>query len=439
MAQLVNPEIDFSSLGQIPAVYQKAQADQLRQQTLANLGQGGTADAAALLKSGDLSLAQLGINLRNRQEDQTRQTARDRVSDAHQKFMEGIALRSANRADEGPVEQAGYRAQVAQKYGIDPNTPEGRAFVVSGKLPEPLAGGGEVATASQRAQNASQYGIERGTPEFKTYVLTGKLPDSVANGGNPEVGLNPAYGVGPDGKPAAIQFSKTGKAVQTQLPDGFSLSKDPIRVDAGTHVNLIDPITRQIVGVLPKDVAGAERAKETGSAQGLAEVNLPQTLATSEQILKTIDQVQSHPGKQYGLGLWSKVPTIPGTPQADFRAAAAQLTGQTFLQAYQTLRGGGAITDIEGAKGTAALARLDPAQSQTEYDKALNDFKEVVKTGMERAKAKARGVGPAATAPSQGQGADTMLAHAREAIAAGAPRAAVLQRLQQAGIDPSGL
>lgn len=353
---------------------------------------------AKLLMGGDLQGAGTYSGLDNAawtrahtEKTDARQLSRDAVTDQHWNASFGLQKRAADRADEGPVEQAGYREKVAQKYGIDPNTPEGRAFVVTGKLPETLAGGGEVATASQRAQNAGSYGIEKGTPEFKTYVLTGKLPDSVANGGNSEVGLNPAYGVGSDGKPAAIQFSKTGKAVQTQLPEGFSLSKEPIRVDAGTHVNLVDPITRQVIGVLPKDVAGAEAAKEKGSAQGLAEVNLPQTLAVSDQILKTIDQVKDHPGKKYGLGLWSKAPTIPGTPQADFRAAAAQLQGQTFLQAYQTLRGGGAITDIEGAKGTAALARLDQAQTAAEYDKALDDFKEVVKTGMERAKAKARG------------------------------------------------
>jgi hypothetical protein len=40
---------------------------------------------------------------------------------------------------------------------------------------------------------------------------------------------------------------------------------------------------------------------------------------------------------------------------------------------------------------------------------------------------------------SQGTGADTMLQQARDAIAQGAPRDAVLQRLQAAGVDPSAL
>lgn len=366
MAELTVPQVDFSSLGQLPAIYKQAQQDSMRQQTLASLGQGGQIDATNLLKSGDLTLAQLGMTMQQRQAEATRQASldartaeRDKVGDQHWAASYELQKRAAARADEGPVETAGQRAQAAHAYGIQP-----------------------------------------GTPEFKTYVLSGKLPDSVGNGGNPEVGLNPAYGTSSDGKVGAIQFSKTGKAVQTQLPEGFSLSKEPIKVDLGTHIQLIDPITRQPIGApMQKDIAGAERAKEVGSAQGIAEVGLPQVQANADQLLKTIDQVQNHPGKKYALGAYSMAPTIPGTSQADFRAAAAQLKGQTFLQAYQTLRGGGAITDIEGAKGENALARMQQAQSPEAFDAALNDFKSVIKGGVERAKAKAGGASaPAAPA-----------------------------------------
>lgn len=242
----------------------------------------------------------------------------------------------------------------------------------------------------ERSAAAEAAGLEPGTPAYTAFGLTGTLPASVTNGGKPEVGLNPAYGTTSDGKVGAIQFSKTGEAVQTKLPEGFSLSKEPIKVDLGTHIQLYDPITRQPIGTpIAKNIAGAEAAKEEGSAQGLAKVALPQMLATSEQILKTIDDIEKHPGKEYSLGLYSKLPTIPGSSQADFRAAASQLKGQTFLQAYNTLKGGGAITDIEGAKAENALARLDQAQSTEAYDEALKDFKKVIKGGMERAKAKA--------------------------------------------------
>jgi hypothetical protein len=71
MAELTVPQIDFSSLGQLPDVYQKARTQAVRDQTLANLGSGGAVDASGLngaalrlAQSGDLagatSLATLG-------------------------------------------------------------------------------------------------------------------------------------------------------------------------------------------------------------------------------------------------------------------------------------------------------------------------------------------------------------------------------------------
>lgn len=414
MAGFGPPAVDFysmlSGLGDTIAAGQKERAKREAFAQATTPGPDGTVDYGKAI----LGLAQVDPQsasllaqrqnhadaLKAQEVAAARQAARDKVTDSHWASSFELQKRAAARADEGPVEQAGYRAQVAQKYGIDPNTPEGRAFVVSGKFPETLAGGGEVASANQRAAVARQYGIEPGSPEGKAFILTGKLPDSVANGGRPEVGLQPIYGVGADGKPAIVQLSKTGDSVQTKLPQDFTISREPIKIDNGTHYTLLDPQTRQVVGTLPKNVAAAEAEKEKGSAKGLAEVALPQVLANSDQILKVIEQVQNHPGKQYGLGLWSKAPTIPGTPQADFRAAAAQLKGQTFLQAYQSLKGGGAITDIEGTKGENALARMDQAQSQKAYDEALNDFKQVIRGGMDRAKSKASGTNavPSSTA-----------------------------------------
>ena len=312
----------------------------------------------------------------------------------------GLAARAADRADQTPLDKANERMQVLKANGVDPNSTEGKAYILSGEWTGPGTGGAS---------------------------------------------LNPVYGTDAAGKPAIMQLTKSGQGIQTKTPDGFSIAKEPIKIDTGTAYQLYDPQTRQPVGApIPKDLAGVEQQKTIGEETAKAQVALPQVIANSQQILKTIDDLQKHPGKEYSLGLYSKVPTIPGTPQADFRAAANQLKGQTFLQAYQTLRGGGAITDIEGAKGENALARLDQAQTTEAYDKALNDFKDVIKAGMLRAAAKARGAG-GATAPaasggkSQGAGADVMLQHARDAIAQGAPKAAVIERLKGAGIDPSGL
>lgn len=107
MAELTVPQIDFSALGQLPQIYKQGQADVVRQQTLSSLGQGGTADAQALLKSGDLSLAQLGMTIQQRQAEAARQAVldqrqaeRDKVSDQHWGASFELQKRAANRADE---------------------------------------------------------------------------------------------------------------------------------------------------------------------------------------------------------------------------------------------------------------------------------------------------------------------------------------------------
>ncbi|MET4023048.1 hypothetical protein [Bradyrhizobium sp. S3.2.12] len=63
-----------------------------------------------------------------------------------------------------------------------------------------------------------------------------------------------------------------------------------------------------------------------------------------------------------------------------------QLKGAAFLQAYGLLRGGGAITDIEGKKAEQAMARLDRAQSEPEFRTALKDFRDAIGTGVSKLK-----------------------------------------------------
>lgn len=172
--------LDFSSLANLGQVYQKAQQDHLRQQTLASLGQGGQ-DAQTLLQSGDLTLAQLGVQMQNRQSDQERQVRQDAFQreesarsqqNADRSF--GLQQRASARADEGPVETASQRALAARANGVDPNTPAGKAYILTGKLPE-----GDTSftnTIEQRKQAALSNGLDPSSPGFQSFVLTGKMP-----------------------------------------------------------------------------------------------------------------------------------------------------------------------------------------------------------------------------------------------------------------------
>ena len=89
---------------------------------------------------------------------------------------------------------------------------------------------------------------------------------------------------------------------------------------------------------------------------------------------------------------------IPGTDASDFQSYQDQIEGAAFLSAFEALKGGGAISEKEGAKATAAKLRMKLAQSEGEYVKAAREFQDVVRTGVDNARRKfgAGGAAPAA-------------------------------------------
>lgn len=99
--------LDFSSLANLGQVYKQAAADTARRETLAQLGQGDKIDPRVLLASGDMSLANLGVQIQNRQQDQERQarldqrqTGRDAVDDRFREESLRLQKAAAARANE---------------------------------------------------------------------------------------------------------------------------------------------------------------------------------------------------------------------------------------------------------------------------------------------------------------------------------------------------
>lgn len=75
-----------------------------------------------------------------------------------------------------------------------------------------------------------------------------------------------------------------------------------------------------------------------------------------------------------------------------------QLKGQAFLQAFESLKGGGQITEVEGQKATNAILRLQQYQNETDFANALKDLREVVQAGLARARQNASRYGVAGQA-----------------------------------------
>ena len=126
-------------------------------------------------------------------------------------------------------------------------------------------------------------------------------------------------------------------------------------------------------------------------------------LASVNAQIAVIDKALNHPGRSTSTGLSGSLDPrnyIPGTDAMDFRSVLDQIGGTAFLQAFESLKGGGQITEMEGKKATDAIARLSRAQSDAEFVQSLNDLRAVMQGGLDRLKGAApSGAAPAPSAP----------------------------------------
>lgn len=195
--------------------------------------------------------------------------------------------------------------------------------------------------------------------------------------------------LGQGGVPMAGMVSQSEDGRPGPAPIKLSPSKGTKQYGS----EIADVATGRTVRNIAPQIAEKEAAEEVGKTQGKAIGDLSRVADNADRAMKTIEQIRRHPGKEYATGAWSAVPLdrIPGTDARGFVNLVEQAKGQTFLEAFNSLRGGGAITEAEGQKATQALARLDRGQSKADYDAALNDLEDVVRNGMVRARQMAGG------------------------------------------------
>lgn len=97
----------------------------------------------------------------------------------------------------------------------------------------------------------------------------------------------------------------------------------------------------------------------------------------------------------------SRLPNISGEA-ARVQSKMDQISGGAFLQARQLLKGGGAITDFESKKAETAFLRMNAAQNEPDFRKAMQDFLDATKSGLPKLQAAAPSAGSIAPAPSTG-------------------------------------
>lgn len=156
----------------------------------------------------------------------------------------------------------------------------------------------------------------------------------------------------------------TGSMVPVEGPDGKPAYAMPAK--DGTYT--IAP------GVRPPGAAAAQEKAIADAASARDYINL-------------IDMALEHPGRETATGRSGVLDPsnyIPGTDARDFMAIHRQLEGKAFLEAFNSLKGGGPITDIEGKKATEASVRLDTAQSDEAYEAALKEARSLLDERYER-------------------------------------------------------
>lgn len=177
------------------------------------------------------------------------------------------------------------------------------------------------------------------------------------------------------------------------------------------------------------------------------------SISAFDRLAIAANEALQHPGLKGVTGVQGAFPNVPGSAAADAQAKLNTLKSQVAFGVLQDMRnnsktGGalGAVSDAEGRRLEANLAALENAQSMDQMRESLKKIVEYAGVAKDRVrdayniKHSAR-AGNGQEQPQAAASVDRMTAlrDARAAIASGADRAAVIQRLKQMGINSAGL
>lgn len=197
-----------------------------------------------------------------------------------------------------------------------------------------------------------------------------------------------------DGNIVFGQASNLGRWQPMAGAEGMSPAPTTKTIDTGTEIITTDIYGNEIYRT-PKQNEQAAYDTAFGSAAGKAAADrieqLPGLISKADNMVDTIDGILNDPALDVSTGWLSWMQAIPGTDQYRFGTRALQIQGQAFLQAFESLKGGGQITQVEGEKATQAIGRLSTAQKPEDYRDALNELKAVVQAAKTRGVTRAGG------------------------------------------------
>jgi hypothetical protein len=218
--------------------------------------------------------------------------------------------------------------------------------------------------------------------------------------------------------------TKTGEFKAINPPTGFSVTTTPeggTTITQGPGVGGVDTGKRAQDYVYTTDAAGRQVAQPIAGTPAALQVTetagkLDAAIEVGNNMLATIESIVGRPA---GNGLTAIKPNealpgilgmfegrLPGKTQAetDLLAKVEQVQGQAFLEAFNILKGAGAITETEGTRATQAYARLQRTQSPEAFQASLNEFADIVRLGIKRAQDQKMALPQIAPVTAEGSG-----------------------------------
>lgn len=217
-----------------------------------------------------------------------------------------------------------------------------------------------------------------------------RTPDT-AKGGPAEVALQPTWLQDENGNWVIGQLAKDGSIVQTALPPGLRAADPSVVAGARASGTTLGKAGGQAIVDLPAAVQQGEYAVQ--QLKGLLPKVVDPTTGREVDNAAFNDQF----GTVLGIPTQQLLPALPNTPKADFKARLDQVQGGAFLQAFESLKGGGAISEVEGLKAQQAIMRASTSQTPAEFEKAIREAITIYELGIQRAKDMAK-LGPAGAA-----------------------------------------
>lgn len=205
---------------------------------------------------------------------------------------------------------------------------------------------------------------------------------------------NPIAIQNPDGSISYGQIGNRGSFKPIQLGEGQTFAPPTKTIDTGTEIVQMTQ-NGEVISRTPKQNREAAAQTAAGGVEGKTEAErrlaAPSDIQAGQNALDILDQIERHPGIDIGTGWTSMGNAIPGSPGYDFQNVVKQAQSGAFLSAIQQMRGMGSLSNAEGEAATAAVTRMDTATSKEAFLAALNDYRKIVKQGMERAQKNAGG------------------------------------------------